>query len=167
MNTKVAIVSVVAILAVAGVATYLVKPDLFAASKPVVIDPEMERVIKARQNGYQEMGAAFKMVRDELKSGTPMKSMLDRASAQVHMYAKQQVNLFPAGSGPGSGVDTEARDEIWTNNADFQQRLNELITASEQLVAASAAGPGEAFTRQVEAVGAVCKQCHDRYREEK
>ena len=53
----------------------------------MVIDPEMERILEARQNGFQEMGAASKGVRDELKSPTPLKSMLDRSVGQVRMCA--------------------------------------------------------------------------------
>lgn len=156
-----------AVIVVGGAVLYSTVPEWLAATEPKVIDPEIERIINARKNGYQEMGAAFKLVQDELKSAAPLASMLSRATGQVLQYAKQQVDLFPPGSGPESGIETDARKEIWTNYPDFERRLNELVSASEQLASAAAGAPSEAFAQQVEIVGEICKQCHRRYRNEK
>ena len=59
-------------------------------------------IIKTRQQGLKDMGAAAKVIRDELK-GTPDLEKIKDASAKIQKTADEMANWFPSGSGPEAG----------------------------------------------------------------
>ena len=70
-------------------------------------------VIKERQQGLKDMGAAFKTVRDELTGGKDA-AKIKAASATIAKTANSMDKWFPAGSGSEAGVKTAAKPEIWS-----------------------------------------------------
>lgn len=77
-------------------------------------------IVKSRIGGYRELGAAFKNVNDELKSGTPQVYIIQLSARQIRDTAKAQYGFFPAGSGPQPGVKTAAKPQIWARAAEFK-----------------------------------------------
>jgi cytochrome c556 len=73
-------------------------------------------------------------------------------------------DLFPPGSETGN--DTEARPEIWTDRAGFEQRL---VDFGEAVAAAQAANPQSTEELKPVLFGVLktCKGCHDNYRVDK
>jgi cytochrome c556 len=62
------------------------------------------------------------------------------------------------------GLKTRARDAIWTNESDFDQKAADLATASAALGVAATAGNAEEIRKAEVGVGKACAGCHDQYR---
>ncbi len=66
---------------------------------------------------------------------------------------------------PNSAVEgSAALPDVWTNNADFQQKAADLQNASQALADAAAANGFEASKGMVQAVSQGCAGCHRPYR---
>ena len=66
--------------------------------------------------------------------------------------------------GEGTDKDTKAKPEIWTHRADFDAKMDKMVSEAQKLPAAVRAGDMAAFKKQVGDVGSACKACHDEYR---
>ena len=73
---------------------------------------------KARHEHYEELGDAFKAVRDQSNAGSPDFAAMQKAANTVQKASVNQLQWFPKGTGPEAGK-TRALPEIWTNTADF------------------------------------------------
>lgn len=120
--------------------------------------------IEARQAGFKELGKAFKTISDQLRSGNPDMSIIQPAAASVPEITKDIGSWFPAGTGPESGVKTEALAAIWEKPEDFALKVGNFQTAATALVAASQTGDAAAITAAFRATGGTCGACHDNYR---
>jgi cytochrome c556 len=81
--------------------------------------------------------------------------------ATMQHTAEHYGDLFPPGS--ETGGDTEAKPEIWTDRAGFEQALADYASAVD---AVAAAAP-QSLTELKPALGKItktCKGCHDSYR---
>jgi cytochrome c556 len=123
------------------------------------------KAVKARQDGFKQMGAAFKTLNDELKSGKPDLGKI-RASTQTMQTLSTKVpTWFPAGSGPQPVVKTKAKGDIWSDPAGFQAASKPLSPAAAKLNAAAKAGDLAAVGAAFKEAGAACGGCHDKFRE--
>ena len=146
-------------LAAAGLS--LACASLVTAAPP----PAPAKVIALRKGNFKEIGASFKAINDELKSGSPDMAMVRPAARDVATRARVAANLFPRGTGPEAGVPTRARPAIWTQSTEFVQLQRNMIAAANALDAVAAAGNVAALPGAVRAVGMTCKSCHDKFRE--
>jgi cytochrome c556 len=128
------------------------------------IDPQV--VIEGRQANLRDLGAAFKAIADELKKPAPSLPVIRQYSAQVDNLAQQQRFWFPAGSGPESEIETDAKPEIWTRTKEFADAQLALSNESARLRQLAADSDIESIRSQYRAVGRTCKGCHDVFREE-
>jgi len=126
-----------------------------------------ETAIATRQAGYKKMGAAFKAVSDELKKGSPDAKLIATNARVVNAHAGLVPTWFPKGSGPEAGFKTEAKSNIWSDNAKFAAAAANLQAEAGKLQTVSATGNIDAVKAQFRATGATCKACHDVYRVEK
>ncbi|WP_169711765.1 c-type cytochrome [Henriciella litoralis] len=128
-------------------------------------DPALVEQVEARQANFQDMGAAFKAINDELKAGRPDSTTTNFSIDSVVRYGGQVQDWFPVGSGPELGIKMEAKAVIWEEPEDFEARLAQF---EEALIDLDAAKGGDAETVQAafRKTGAACKACHDKYREE-
>lgn len=130
----------------------------FAAGAPA------EQTIKARQVHLKDLGAAFKEVRDQLRSSRPDMAQLNSASGQIAALATQMSDWFPQGSGPESRVKTDAKPEIWSDPAGFEKALKNFQAEAPKLQQLAAANDVGGIKAQVGKLGGACKGCHDNYR---
>lgn len=126
--------------------------------------PAVTNAIAARQANFKRMGAAMKALQDTLRSGAPSKPVMVNAANTIAATARQQGGLFPAGSGPASGVKTDALPGIWTGRAAFDQQMTAMVTEANRLVAAANGGNAAAVDAQYRAVGRTCSNCHKQFR---
>ena len=119
--------------------------------------------VRTRIAAYRELGAAFKSANDGLR-GDPQTVLLQQAARQIRNAAKQQYSLFPAGSGPQSGVKTAAKAAIWTNPAKFKASQDAFAKQADTFQKAVASGNAANMRAEVRKLGATCKACHDMYR---
>jgi cytochrome c556 len=118
--------------------------------------------IKDRQQHMKAMGAAFKMIGEQVHSGKPDLAVVKVQAAKVDAGAKDLPRWFPAGS--GAGAKTEALPLIWTDAAGFAAKQRTLAEAAARLDAVAGAGDSAAIGPAAKAVRDACKGCHDTYK---
>lgn len=156
------------LLTAAIVAAVLVGCD----SKPDVSGPltpeqqEIKTAIEIRIAGYKDMGAAFKAINDELKAGHPESTTVKFSAKALQSLARDSKFWFKENSGQGSGFDTNAKDSIWASFDEFKSLQEELNKQAEAMVEAANTSDADTIGAQFQNTGKVCKQCHDKYREE-
>lgn len=126
--------------------------------------PSPQAAVAARQAGYKKMGAAMKVLNDQMKSDAPAKPAMIAAARTIALTAREQSKLFPAGSGPTSGIKTDALPAIWTDRATFNGQMARLVTESGKLLATVNGGDITAIRAQVKATGGTCAACHRQFR---
>ncbi|MFM9937707.1 MAG: c-type cytochrome [Novosphingobium sp.] len=119
--------------------------------------------IAARQANFKKMGGAMKLLKEELAGGAEKAKMLT-AARTIAATARQQQGLFPAGTGSGAGVKTDALPAIWTQRPVFDAAAAKLVAEADKL--AGVAGTADAATvlAQFKAVGGSCAACHRQFR---
>jgi cytochrome c556 len=135
---------------------------LFAA--PLIAAPT--DIVATRVAGFREVGAAFKNINDELKSGTPQLYVIQISARQVRDYARQQQGWFPAGSGPKPGVKTAAKAEIWTQAAAFKSAQDGFSAQAGAFASVAATGDVAKIRVAAKTLGQSCATCHRSFRVE-
>jgi len=124
----------------------------------------MADAVKSRHKNFESMGKATKAIMNQLKQEKPSLAVI-RPNAQVLATRAQLVARgFPKGSGPESGLKTDALPAIWQKPAEFDKAVNNLVSASNALVEAAASGDIARIKSAQGNVGAACKACHDQFR---
>jgi len=118
----------------------------------------------ARHDNFKAQGAAFKGVIDELKKDSPDKALIAGNAAKIKASSLALPSWFPKGSGPESGVKTDAKAEVWNDAAGFAAAANRFQGEAAKLQEIAAGGDIAAIKAQVRATGGACKNCHDKYR---
>jgi len=118
---------------------------------------------KARHHHYEELGDAFKAVRDNSKGDSPDWAKLEKAAQTVNEASVNQQQWFPAGTGPEAGK-TRALPEVWTKPADFTVAQTMFEERAPKLLAAVKSKDAAAVQAAFKEVGGACKNCHDTFR---
>lgn len=126
--------------------------------------PAAPDVIQTRQAGFKKMGAAMKLITEQLKSDAPDLAKLTAAAQAISTGAHEQPAWFPAGSGPEAGVDTDALPHIWQDAAKFTALSNQLGVESGNFSTAVASNDLAAIRTRFKALADVCSTCHKSFR---
>jgi cytochrome c556 len=116
--------------------------------------------VEARQAGFKKMGAALKAISEQLKAESPDASTLTAPAQALVVFAEKMPHWFPA----GSGAETDALPNIWTDRARFDALANDLLDEAKSLSATIAANNLAAVREQAKRTGAACSACHRSYR---
>jgi cytochrome c556 len=143
-------------LMMAACAALAVGGALAAAASPA-------ETIAARQASFKKMGGAMKALKDELGGGADKAKML-AAARTLASTARAQWVLFTPGTGPSSGVKTDALPAIWTQKSDFDAASAKLVAEADKLVGLAGSGNTAAVLAQFKAVGGTCAACHRQFR---
>jgi cytochrome c556 len=127
----------------------------------------VKQQIEARQHDLKDMAGAFKTVNDQLKTGTPQLEQIRLAAQEIKGHAEEIANWFPSGTGPESGVKTEALPTIWSDSAGFSAAAAKLREETSRLSDIATTDNVEAIRAQAQATGGACKNCHQTYRVKK
>lgn len=141
---------------------------LFASPLVSAEQSDPAAAIEIRRQGFKDMGAAFKGIRDQFRRPKPALVMIREYTKPLVNYSKEPVleSWFPQGSGPAPGVDTEALPVIWEKPGDFAALWEDYVQATGKLQTAVAAGDLDAARQWTREVGNSCSSCHDTFREE-
>ena len=123
--------------------------------------------VKARQQGLEALGAAFKVIRDELKGDAPDAAKIRKASADITQAAGTIDKWFPAGTGPDSGVKTDAKPDVWTDPAGFATAREAFVREANKWAQLGNSTDASAWKEGAASLGQSCKGCHDKYRVKK
>jgi cytochrome c556 len=124
-------------------------------------------VVKARQQGLKSLGAAFKAIRDELRNAAPDSAKIKAAAADITRAAGGIGTWFPAGTGPESGVKTDAKPEVWADAAGFAAAQETFIREADKWTHLGDSIDASAWKDAAASLGHSCKGCHDKYRVKK
>lgn len=123
-----------------------------------------QQAVENRQHNLKDLGGAFKVVRDQLRKSQPDMKQVVQASEQIQQLAGDMGKWFPKGSGPGQDIETDAKAEIWADPQGFTAAMTKFQTEAPKLLTFAKANDAAGLQKQVGAVGASCKGCHDKYR---
>jgi cytochrome c556 len=124
------------------------------------------KAVHARHENFEALGDAFKKVNDQLKGNAPDLGAIKAETAKIAGLAPQVKSWFPAGSGPQDGKKTDAKAEVWTKPAEFAQAHARLVDAAKALQAVVVTGDTAAIAASTKTLGAACKGCHDKFKED-
>jgi len=130
---------------------------------PVVQAATPVETQKARHEHYEELGKAFKAVRDQANAGTPDFAALEKNAEIVNKASVDQGQWFPKGTGPEAGK-TRALPEIWSKPADFEAAQKMFSERAPKLLAAVKSKDVDAVKAAFKETGGACKNCHDTFR---
>lgn len=120
-----------------------------------------EDQVKQRRSAYAVIGYNFGSLGAMAQDKKPYnKEEATRNAALVAALADYPRQFF--GDGTDKVGDTKAKPEIWQKRADFDAKMDKMITAAKALP--QAAGDPAALKKAVADAGAACKACHDDYR---
>ena len=144
----------IAVLAVAVGATFCVQAQV----KP-------EDQIKLRKAAYSLMGYTFGGLDAMANGKRPFnKEEAARQAELLAHLARIPKGFFGEGTGPGA-IETRAKPEIWTNRADFDAKMDKMVTATANLAqAANSAADAGGLKKAVSDADSACAACHDDYR---
>ena len=140
-------------------------PEETAEAAPTDAGPSIAEVIALRQGRLEDLGGAFRTINQQLRGDADM-AVIQAAIASIPGLTEGIETWFPAGSGPESGIETEALATIWERPDDFAQKVADFKDASAALVLAGESGDLETIQAAVRATGATCGGCHDVYRKD-
>ena len=119
-----------------------------------------EDQIKQRQAGYRVLGYNFGSLSAMAQDKKPYnKEEALRNANLAAAIADYMRNFFGEGTDKG---ETKAKPEIWQKRADFDAKMDKMVTAVKALP--QAAGDPATLKKAVSDAGAACKACHDDYR---
>jgi len=134
------------------------------ASTLAIAASPVSTAIAARQANFKKMGGAMKSLKDNLASGAISKAEAIAAAKTLAATGRAQTGLFPTGSGPSSGLRTDALPAVWTNRAAFDSQMKAFIAQADKLAVAANSGNIEAINAQFKVVGGTCGSCHRQFR---
>jgi|GEM_PF-3370883 len=124
-------------------------------------------VIAERRNGMREMGRHLEAIQGILQARGDQRQIAVRADQIVAFYGNLNA-LYPAPSltppvteGRGEG-QTRSLAAIEPNRAAFQQLANSMVAQLNTMKAAAEAG--NATPDMLRQAGAICSDCHQRFR---
>jgi len=124
---------------------------------------DAEKVREYRHEVMESLGSSMKMsamiAKSEVSRADDMKA---HANSVLH-YAKLVKGLFPDGTGPDD-VKTDAKPEVWSDRAGFDEKADAFVAKAEAWVKAAESGDAGAAMKAFGEVGKSCGGCHDDYK---
>lgn len=124
---------------------------------------DMASVISSRKDVMKAIFAATSDVKKAVVAGEGLVAAAARAR-EIADYTKKLPVLFPARSGPASGLKTRSLASIWEYRADFNAIAGRLAQDAERLAAALRKDDKAAVAAAFAATTEQCGACHRRYR---
>ena len=133
-----------------------------ATATATAVDPNMtpEQHKKAREKIMKEFKHTNQTIGAMVKNPNKFDAAVVKAEA-----AKLNQDVWVHYPETAKGGD--AKDEIWTDKAGFQQQIDKFKTAASALNAAAATATSvDGIKTQFGDVGASCKSCHDKFKKD-
>lgn len=129
-------------------------------------DERTEKAIEARQGLLLVMAQYFGPIVAMAKGEIPFDAAaIERNAGKIAVLAPMLPDVFSRDTSD-SGIETEAKADIWADYDDFTAKAATTAERAEALAAAATQGRG-ATMKAIGALGGSCKSCHDDYRQKK
>ena|SRR5579884_3897946 len=135
-----------------------------AQNGPQSPEQQAQNAVKLRKAVFDVQAYSFAPLGAMLKRAMPFNAeVAETAAKRIEMTSSLIPEVFKFDTRKFM-VETKARDGIWTNKADFDQKAKDLQTAAQNLESAAMSGDQSATLRAAGAVGKACGSCHDEFR---
>ena len=132
---------------------------------PPTPEQQAEQAVLTRQGLLKVMGFYMGPLGGMLKNKIPFDAAKAGDSAtHIAQLGSMIPDVFVFDTRKISTVKTKAQDGIWTNQADFKAKADDLVKAAQALQEAAKGGEKGATLKAAGAVGKACGACHDNYR---
>ncbi|WDI30250.1 cytochrome c [Hyphococcus flavus] len=128
------------------------------------VDAAAQEIADTRHEAMEDIGGAFKTIRDQMNAGSPDMDAVRTAAAFIEEQSTQVGDWFPPETSPVLGVDTEALATIWEQPEEFASAVERFETAAAALNTAAQSGDADSLASAVQGIGGACKNCHDSFR---
>jgi cytochrome c556 len=130
-------------------------------------EQQAEAAVLTRQGLLKVMGMYMAPLGGMLKNKVPFDAAVAAKSAKnIGALGEMLPDTFAMDThGKATAVKTKAQDGIWTNQADFKAKADDLVKAAAALQEAAKGGDKGATLKAAGAVGKACGACHDNYRQ--
>ena len=125
--------------------------------------PEAEKIMTERQENLKELGESFRAIRNQLRGDRDI-AVIVAAAEKINGLAPELATWFPAGTGPETGIETEALAVIWEDKEGFNAAAEKLVAQAGNMLAAAQSGNVDNVAGSVRGLGGACGGCHDNYR---
>ena len=142
----------------------LLMGGLFGAASFAETTANAEAAIQQRQDNFGQIGESFKTIRDQVRADAPDMAAISNAAATINKLAQELQTWFPAGTGPETGVETEALPVIWQDTSGFASAADRLVDESGKFLALTKGGDARQVAGGIRGLGGACKNCHDQFR---
>jgi cytochrome c556 len=122
-----------------------------------------EGIIKGRQAAMMLSGVAMGAMKSAIDAGQPPASQRFNTRALAR-WAHAVPGMFPVGTGAEAGVQTNAKAEVWSDRAGFEEKAAAYAAAADRLAELAAGEDAAAFAAQWTVVRQSCQSCHDVYK---
>jgi Cytochrome C' len=150
---------------------------------------QFEQIIRSRIANYNEIGAAYKRIGDELKLGRADLQRIQESAQLIKNRGADMLHWFPPGSEPPpeppkswldtilgwfsskanpqipDDEDSHAKLAVWTQRPKFEELHGQFQTEADRMSQVAQGGQTVAISAQFKKLGETCKSCHDIYRE--
>lgn len=152
--------SLVALCALAPVSAVLAQD-----AGPQTPEQQAEAAVLTRQGLLKVMGMYMGPLGAMLKNKMPFDAATAAKSGQhIAELGGMIPDVFAVDTRNKTSAKTKAQDGIWTNQADFKAKSEDLVKAANALTEAAKGGEKGATLKAAGAVGKACGACHDNYR---
>lgn len=141
-------------LAAAVVAAAAALPTAFA---------DVERTVEYRQSVYRVIAWNFGTLRAMARGEMPFDTAI--AEKRSQRIAQLSLMLDDAYDEPSTGYGSDAKELIWEDFADFEEKLGAFQAEAAKLAQVAAGGDEGAIKAQFVEMAGTCKACHDRYKD--
>jgi cytochrome c556 len=124
---------------------------------------QAQQAVKLRKAVFDVQSYAFSPMGAMLRGGPFDAAAAVLAGQRIEMTSSLIPDVFKFDTRKFH-IETKARDGIWTNMSDFQQKAQNLHDAAVNLVAAAKTGDKPMTMQAAVSVGKACGACHDEYR---
>jgi len=153
-----------------GLAAALTVISFASVAAEPAAPPSPEQVAKSaietRQGLFKLISYNFGPIGGMMRNRVPFDAaVVARNSARIESLAGMIPELYGNDTRKfHSNVKTAALDAVWTGQADFKAKADDLVKAAATLTAAAKGGDQKATLDAAAAVGKACGSCHDSYR---
>jgi cytochrome c556 len=133
---------------------------------PPTPEQQAEQAVLTRQGLLKVMGMYMAPLGGMLKNKVPFDAAVAGKSAtHIAQIASMIPDVFAFDTrNKASNVKTKAQDGIWTSQADFSAKADDLAKAATALQDAAKSGDKGTTLKAAAAVGKACGACHDNFR---
>jgi cytochrome c556 len=117
-------------------------------------------IVKQRLDVMKGFGESYGEIAKVVSGESKDVAGVAASTAAWDAAARKVADLFPAGSGPESGVETRAKPEIWSDQAGFKAAVATLVAATGKLADVAKNGELKVIGAQLDEVGKACGGCH-------